>query len=93
VICSSRNTWTLHRGVFLRKSNTDSEILVNREFARLGDMDAYMRRKELLGEEMITCAIPEEHLWRIMHCLARGFLVLATGTEDPKKPDINWGRP
>jgi hypothetical protein len=52
-----------------------------------------MERMEELGSDMITCAIPEEHLWRIMHCLAKGFLVLAQGSEDPQKLNPDWGRP
>jgi len=66
---------------------------MSREFAGNGDMNAYMKRKQKLGADMVTCVIPEEHLWRIMHCLARGFLILATGSEDLKTPNPDWGRP
>lgn len=35
------------------------------------------------------CRAPEEHLWRLLHCMAKGLLMMITGSEDPLEPRWN----
>jgi hypothetical protein len=62
------------------------------EFCGAGDSEKYRENKLKQGRELGTpgrCIIPEEHLWRILHCIARGLLVLEQGSEDPDDPDTD----
>ncbi len=68
----------------------------DREVARIyleycGNQDLYsvVEQAEELREQEGKF-IPEEHLWRVFHCLALGVSAMDQGSEDPANPKANW---
>ncbi|KAF8855354.1 kinase-like protein [Acephala macrosclerotiorum] len=74
----------------------DGTYDVDREIARMylefvpgGDCNNFYERVKKDPQFYI----PEEHVWSILHCLAKACLVLLTGSEDASVPDPFWTRP
>ncbi|KUJ21758.1 kinase-like protein [Mollisia scopiformis] len=59
------------------------------EFMPGGDARQWL--KELEKDKKYV--VPEEHLWRILNCLARAILILEQGSDNPAVPDADWKRP
>lgn len=68
----------------------DEDLQVNRmylEYVPGGDMADWI--------DSVTAQIgqpPEEHLWRILLCMAKALHVLEYGTEDPAARDMTWSK-
>jgi len=66
------------------------------EFCGAGDLEQYreieLKQKLEVGTPS-RCIISEEHLWRMIHCIARGLLVLEKGSEDLDVPNTDEWRP
>lgn len=75
------------------EGNFDEQLQVNRmylEYVSGGDLGGLLRGMK----EDPTQKPPEEHLWRILQCLAKAQHVLEFGTEDPtaRNKDTTWSR-
>ncbi len=58
------------------------------EFGNGGDMKGW--QDSLADDDGNSLQPPEEHLWRILGCLAKALHLLEFGSEDPSVPDPNW---
>lgn len=65
------------------------------EFCDAGDLNNYRESKLDAANGEPRSMVPEEHFWRMLHCLARGLLVMEQGSEDPMipKPSADEWRP
>jgi hypothetical protein len=69
----------------------DPTRLVNRiyvEYCRNGDLESELKR---IADK--TQDIPEEYIWRVLHCLASALVVIEHGNEDLDNNRASWNTP
>lgn len=75
---------------FDRNGDFNADLQVNRmylEFAPSGDMYGWMSKLRSPVRKP-----PEEHMWRILQCIAKALHVLEYGTEEPAARDTTWSK-